>query len=103
MVSYGPRSPPWRSTVTVGGPRGAHHDSEGTAVLSISTRAEASTDRLVFPAGFRWGAATAAYQIEGASTVDGRTPSIWDTFSALPGKVAGGDTGDVATDHYHRV
>ena len=56
-----------------------------------------------FPDGFLWGAATAAYQIEGAVTEDGRGPSIWDTFSHTPGKVAGGDTGDVAADHYHRV
>ncbi|MET9801439.1 GH1 family beta-glucosidase [Streptomyces sp. NPDC006368] len=55
-----------------------------------------------FPPGFLWGAATAAYQIEGAATEDGRTPSIWDTFSRTPGKVFEGHTGDVATDHYHR-
>jgi beta-glucosidase len=55
-----------------------------------------------FPPGFRWGAATAAYQVEGAVHVDGRTPSIWDTFSHLPGRIAGGDTGDVACEHYHR-
>jgi beta-glucosidase len=55
-----------------------------------------------FPKGFLWGAATAAYQIEGAAQEDGRAPSIWDTFSHTPGKVLGGDTGDVATDHYHR-
>jgi beta-glucosidase len=54
------------------------------------------------PAGFVWGAATAAYQIEGASTEDGRGPSIWDTFSHRPGRVRGGGTGDVAVDHYHR-
>ncbi|MGW7520147.1 GH1 family beta-glucosidase [Streptomyces sp. NPDC054796] len=54
------------------------------------------------PADFRWGVATAAYQIEGAAAEDGRSPSIWDTFSHTPGKVAGGDTGDVACDHYHR-
>ena len=57
----------------------------------------------LFPAGFRWGSATAAYQIEGAAAEDGRTPSIWDTFSRLPGKVRNGDTGDIAADHYHRV
>ncbi|MFF1798466.1 glycoside hydrolase family 1 protein, partial [Kitasatospora sp. NPDC058263] len=57
---------------------------------------------LVFPADFLWGAATAAYQIEGAAGEDGRTPSIWDTFSRTPGKVRNGDTGDIATDHYHR-
>jgi beta-glucosidase len=51
---------------------------------------------------FVWGAATAAYQIEGAAQEDGRVPSIWDTYSRTPGRVLGGDTGDVATDHYHR-
>jgi beta-glucosidase len=55
-----------------------------------------------FPQGFLWGSATAAYQIEGAVTEDGRTPSIWDTFSHTPGRVLNGDTGDVADDHYHR-
>ncbi|MFB7028159.1 MULTISPECIES: GH1 family beta-glucosidase [unclassified Streptomyces] len=55
-----------------------------------------------FPPGFLWGAATAAYQIEGAAAEDGRTPSIWDTFSHTPGKVFEGHTGDVAVDHYHR-
>ena len=54
------------------------------------------------PAGFVFGVATAAYQIEGAVHEDGRGPSIWDTFSHTPGRVAGGDTGDVACDHYHR-
>ncbi|CAM3878621.1 GH1 family beta-glucosidase [Kibdelosporangium persicum] len=47
-----------------------------------------------------WGAATAAYQIEGSSTADGRVPSIWDTFCRVPGAVYNGDTGDVAADHY---
>jgi beta-glucosidase len=55
-----------------------------------------------FPDGFRWGAATAAYQVEGAVAEDGRGVSIWDTFSHTPGAVLGGDTGDVACDHYHR-
>ena len=54
------------------------------------------------PANFVWGAATSAYQIEGAVTEDGRLPSIWDTFSHTPGRVAGDATGDVACDHYHR-
>src|SRR5712691_2426377 len=57
---------------------------------------------LKFPDGFLWGAATAAYQVEGAVTEDGRGPSIWDTFSHTPGKTFHGDTGDVATDSYHR-
>ncbi|MCX4985225.1 GH1 family beta-glucosidase [Streptomyces sp. NBC_00572] len=62
-----------------------------------------TTNVLRFPEGFRWGTATAAYQIEGAAAEDGRTPSIWDTFSRTPGKVRNGDTGDIAADHYHRV
>jgi beta-glucosidase len=60
------------------------------------------SDDLTFPQGFLWGAATAAYQIEGAARDDGRGPSIWDTFSRRPGAVVGGHTGDVACDHYHR-
>ncbi|MFV2111259.1 GH1 family beta-glucosidase [Micromonospora sp. LOL_025] len=58
---------------------------------------------LTFPPGFLWGAATAAYQIEGAAAEGGRTPSIWDTFSHTPGRVVEGHTGDVACDHYHRM
>src|SRR5664279_5323105 len=60
-------------------------------------------DPIVFPPSFVWGAATAAYQIEGAARADGRGPSIWDTFSHTPGRTHDGDTGDVATDHYHRT
>jgi beta-glucosidase len=55
-----------------------------------------------FPDGFEVGVSTAAYQIEGAATEDGRGVSIWDTFSHTPGRTLGGDTGDVACDHYHR-
>ena len=58
---------------------------------------------LTFPDGFSWGAATAAFQIEGATAEDGRTDSIWDVFCREPGRVLGGDTGDVACDHYHRM
>ncbi|MFB9238221.1 GH1 family beta-glucosidase [Plantactinospora siamensis] len=54
------------------------------------------------PASFRFGSATASYQIEGAVREDGRGPSIWDTFSHTPGRTRNGDTGDVACDHYHR-
>ncbi|PKW11125.1 beta-glucosidase [Streptomyces sp. 1222.5] len=59
-------------------------------------------DLAAFPHDFLWGTATAAYQIEGAVAEDGRTPSIWDTFSHTPGKIANDDNGDVACDHYHR-
>ncbi|MEV7804412.1 GH1 family beta-glucosidase [Microbispora sp. NPDC088329] len=55
-----------------------------------------------FPAGFVWGTATAAYQIEGAVDIDGRGPSIWDTFCRVPGAVARGESGEFACDHYHR-
>lgn len=55
-----------------------------------------------FPAGFLWGAATAAYQIEGAAREDGRGDSIWDVFARVPGAVADAHNGDVACDHYHR-
>ncbi|MEV6695368.1 GH1 family beta-glucosidase [Micromonospora sp. NPDC051196] len=57
---------------------------------------------VVFPPGFIWGSATAAYQIEGAAKEGGRGPSIWDTYSHTPGRTRNGDTGDVAADHYHR-
>ena len=57
---------------------------------------------MTFPEGFVWGAATAAYQVEGAADVDGRGPSIWDRFTHTPGRVSNGETGDVACDHYHR-
>ncbi|MEU9986654.1 GH1 family beta-glucosidase [Streptomyces sp. NPDC048045] len=59
-------------------------------------------DLAALPHDFLWGTATAAYQIEGAVAEDGRSPSIWDTFSHTPGKIANGDNGDVACDHYHR-
>src|SRR5215217_7738032 len=55
------------------------------------------------PADFRWGVATSSYQIEGAVDVDGRTPSIWDTFCRVPGAVHDGENGDVACEHYTRV
>lgn len=56
----------------------------------------------IFPPDFLWGTSTAAYQIEGAVSEGGRGPSIWDTFAHTPGKILGGETGDVTCDHYHR-
>ncbi|GAA2850484.1 hypothetical protein GCM10010517_07950 [Streptosporangium fragile] len=67
-----------------------------------ATTISARGETLSFPDGFVWGAATAAYQVEGATREGGRGVSIWDTFSRTPGRVAGGHTGDVACDHYHR-
>ncbi|MDF1478100.1 GH1 family beta-glucosidase [Leifsonia sp. H3M29-4] len=61
-----------------------------------------ATDARRFPADFRWGLATAAYQIEGGAREGGRGPSIWDTFSHTPGLSHHGDTGDIACDHFHR-
>lgn len=55
-----------------------------------------------FPADFTWGTATASYQVEGAVAEDGRGKSIWDTFAHTPGRIADGQDGDVADDHYHR-
>src|SRR5438067_9413759 len=56
----------------------------------------------MFPEAFIWGTATAAFQIEGAVHEDGRGPSIWDTFSHTPGRIADGTDADVACGHYHR-
>jgi beta-glucosidase len=84
----------------------------GAAALgSSAARARAATRQTAatygsshdaFPKDFLWGCATAAYQIEGAVREDSRGPTIWDTFSHAPGKVANGDTGDIACDSYHR-
>src|SRR5215210_881007 len=60
------------------------------------------SDRRSFPESFLFGAATAAYQIEGSPLADGAGPSIWHRFSHTPGRTANGDTGDVACDHYRR-
>jgi beta-glucosidase len=68
----------------------------------VQSHEEREQGVLELPDGFVLGAATAAYQIEGAVDADGRGASIWDTFSRTPGAVAHGDTGDVACDHYHR-
>ena len=68
-----------------------------------TTSPEKDSPTRPFPPDFLWGTATASYQIEGAVNVDGRGPSIWDTFSHRSGEVWNGDTGDIACDHYHRI
>ncbi len=70
--------------------------------MDVEEPAGASGLAARFPPGFVFGAATASYQIEGSATAGGRGPSIWDTFSHTPGRTRGGDTGDVACDHYRR-
>ncbi|WP_030184233.1 GH1 family beta-glucosidase [Streptomyces sp. NRRL S-813] len=68
--------------------------AQGTGSASDAVR--------MFPKNFLWGSATASYQVEGAVTKDGRAPSIWDTYAGIPGRVRNGDTGEIASDHYHR-
>src|SRR5450759_2292133 len=70
---------------------------------SLTERTTTTTETTIgFPADFVWGAATAAYQIEGAAREDGRGESVWDRFAATPGKVRTGDSGEIACDFYHR-
>lgn len=54
------------------------------------------------PTDFLWGAASAAYQVEGAYNIEGKDVSIWDEWTKLPGKTFQNTNGDIATDHYHR-
>lgn len=81
---------------------------KGATASAIAASAGLSFPKLAlgetftYPKGFLWGCATAAYQIEGGAKEDGRGPSIWDTFSHTPGKTFHGETGDVASDSYHR-
>jgi beta-glucosidase len=58
--------------------------------------------RRKLPPDFVWGVSTSSYQIEGATNIDGRGPSIWDTYCKVPRHIVNGDTGDIACDHYHR-
>src|SRR5438309_5818057 len=76
-------------------------DSASLSRTHIETQSAPATT--VFPPDFLWGAATSAYQIEGAVHEDGRTPSMWDRFAALSGATYQGQTGEVAADHYHRM
>ena len=70
--------------------------------MLMQTKAAMCVSRNNFPSDFIWGVATSSYQIEGAHDVDGRGPSIWDTFCAQPNAIADGSNGNMACDHYHR-
>jgi beta-glucosidase len=85
---------------TLAGTAAAALASASLPRMALAQMAKASL--LQFPSNFLWGCATAAYQIEGAVSEDGRKPSVWDTFSHTPGKTYHGETGDVADDSYHR-
>jgi beta-glucosidase len=69
---------------------------------SIKPEEKESGAAAAFPGDFLWGMATASYQVEGAWKEDGKGESIWDRYAHAPGHIKGGDTGDVACDHYHR-
>src|SRR5262245_34909359 len=78
-----------------------------TAALGAPAAAEmrqtvAAKPGAAFPAGFRWGTATSAYQVEGAVDAEGRGVSIWDTFCATPGRIRDGSNARVSADHFHR-
>ena len=75
----------------------------GTSGTALTAAAQAAPrPPAAFPDGFLWGCATASYQIEGAVAEDGRGRTNWDVFAHTAGRVANGDTGDVACDSYHR-
>ncbi len=76
--------------------------SLGSFMPKVLRPGAAIAEEMTFPQNFAWGVSTSSYQIEGAVDADGRGKSIWDVFSHTPGRVKGGDTGDVACDHYHR-
>lgn len=78
-----------------------NHLSNANALSSAGQQTRGAS--LTFPPGFLWGAATAAYQVEGAAHRGGRTDSIWDAFARIPGAVLDGHDGEIACDQYHRM
>ncbi len=91
-----PSAPPATSAASFAATAVAAPTAQPAATPSLAAAAQ-------FPAGFLWGAATSAYQIEGAATEDGRGELVWDHFSGQPGTTQQGATGAVASDHYHRL
>ncbi len=81
---------------------GAGTDGDAATPTPLRRRGAVRLTEGGFPTDFAWGTATAAYQIEGAPRADGKGESIWDRFTHTPGVIAGGATGDLACDHYHR-
>lgn len=77
--------------------------NETTSLAGPQTGTQPMPATAAFPPDFLWGAATSAYQVEGAVQEDGRSPSIWDRFASRPGTVYQGETGAIAADHYHRM
>jgi len=77
------------------------NDAASLSEPRVDTQSAPTT--AAFPPDFLWGAATSAYQIEGAVHEDGRAPSMWDRFAAMPGATYQGQTGEIAADHYHRM
>jgi len=77
-------------------------DDQETMMLADAPAATPQALARALPKGFVFGTATAAAQIEGASTTGGRTPSVWDRFAAQPGCIIDGTDPSVTADHYHR-
>ncbi len=75
---------------------------QNESASTVTTPSASNVSRVTFPRDFVWGTATSAFQIEGATEADGRSPSIWDVFCRQEGQIADGSDGHIACDHYNR-